>query len=49
MRADQPLEWLHDCSTEDRPTPNGMIERQNGDVLEGARSVLFHSVVEHKS
>ncbi len=42
------LGWKHDHSTDNRPQTNGVIERQNRNVLEGLRSSLWESGLEHK-
>ena len=42
------LGWLHDSSTDNRPQTNGVIERQNRNILEGTRSTLYVSGLEHK-
>ena len=42
------LEWRHDTSTENRPASNGVIERQNRAVLEGARCALYECGLEHR-
>ena len=38
VEAAKTLRWLHDTSTENRSATNGVIERQNRNMLEGLRS-----------
>ncbi len=42
------LGWSHDLATDNRPQTNGVIERQNRNILEGLRSSLWESGLEHK-
>ena len=48
IEAAKRLKWLHDCSTDNRPATNGTIERANRNILEGLRSALCESGLEHK-
>ena len=46
--AAKSLGWMHDTSTDNRPQTNGVIERQNRNILEGLRCTLYESGLEHK-
>ena len=46
--AAKDLGWLHDTSTDNRPQTNGVIERQNRNILEGLRATLYESGLEHR-
>ena len=48
VAAGKALGWWHDYSTDNRPASNGVVERQNRNVLEGLRSILLESGLEHK-
>ena len=48
LRAAEQLGWRHDTATDNRPATNGVIERQNRNVLEGTRSSLHESGLEHR-
>ena len=39
--AAKSLGWMHDTSTDNRPQTNGVIERQNRNILEGARCAFY--------
>ncbi len=46
--AAKKLGWLHDHASDNRPATNGVIERCNRKILEGFRSALHESGLEHK-
>ena len=48
VQAAKSLEWRHDTGTDNRPQTNGVIERQNRNILEGTRASLCEAGLEHK-
>ena len=48
VKAAAELQWRHDTATDHRPATNGVIERQNRNVLEGTRASLYESGLEHR-
>ena len=48
VMAAKSLELRHDTGTDNRPQTNGVIERQNRNILEGTRAALCEAGLEHK-